>query len=191
MYNLDYLLKIKENHLTVKEYLLFRIIEDGSLFLFKEEYIDEIIKAKKEGYIDSNQSLTNKTYEVLNKIEGNRQKEVNYEKLLIKLQTYLKTLSGKDQYKVQGKYNFLPNKVDFQNRLKKVILKYKLKDSNKVEKLLLNYVNMAYKANFSYVQLLQYYIMKDSQSQLATDYEGKIVTEKEEIISVKQIKDLF
>jgi hypothetical protein len=33
--------------------------------------------------------------------------------------------------------------------------------------------------------------MKDSQSQLATDYEGKIVTEKEEIISVKQIKDLF
>jgi len=175
MYNLDYLLKIKENHLTVKEYLLFRIIEDGSLFLFKEEYIDEIIKVKKEGYIDSNQSLTNKAYEVLNKIEGNRQKEVNYEKLLIKLQTYLKTLSGKDQYKVQGKYNFLPNKVDFQNRLKKVILKYKLKDSNKVEKLLLNYVNMAYKANFSYVQLLQYYIMKDSQSQLATDYEDNII----------------
>jgi hypothetical protein len=101
MYNLDYLLKIKENHLTVKEYLLFRIIEDGSLFLFKEEYIDEIIKAKKEGYTDNNQNLTNKAYEVLNKIEGNRQKEVNYEKLLIKLQTYLKTLSGKDQYKVQ------------------------------------------------------------------------------------------
>jgi len=175
MYNLDYLLKIKENHLTVKEYLLFRIIEDGSLFLFKEEYIDEIIKAKKESYIDNNVNLTNKAYEVLNKIEGNRQKEVNYEKLLIKLQTYLKTLSGKDQYKVQGKYNFLPNKVDFQNRLKKVILKYKLKDSNKVEKLLLNYVNLAYKANFSYVQLLQYYIMKDSQSQLATDYEDNII----------------
>jgi hypothetical protein len=175
MYNLDYLLKIKENHLTVKEYLLFRIIEDGSLFLFKEEYIDELIKAKKESYIDNNVNLTNKAYEVLNKIEGNRQKEVNYEKLLIKLQTYLKTLSGKDQYKVQGKYNFLPNKVDFQNRLKKVILKYKLKDSNKVEKLLLNYVNLAYKANFSYVQLLQYYIMKDSQSQLATDYEDNII----------------
>jgi hypothetical protein len=191
MYNLDYLLKIKENHLTVKEYLLFRIIEDGSLFLFKEEYIDELIKAKKESYIDNNVNLTNKAYEVLNKIEGNRQKEVNYEKLLIKLQTYLKTLSGKDQYKVQGKYNFLPNKVDFQNRLKKVILKYKLKDSNKVEKLLLKHISTAYKAGFNYVPLLQYYILKDSQSQLATDYETKIEEQKEEVISVKQIKDLF
>jgi len=175
MYNLDYLLKIKENHLTVKEYLLFKIIEDGSLFLFKEEYIDELIKIKKEDYIDNNQNLTNKAYQILNKIDGNKLKEINYEKLLIKLQTHLKSLSGKDQYKVQGKYNFLPNKVDFQNRLKKVILKYKLKDNDKIEKLLLNHITTAFKANFSYVPLLQYYILKDSQSQLVTDYENNII----------------
>jgi hypothetical protein len=89
-----------------------------------------------------------------------------------KLQTRLFELTGKKQSMLQGKYAFLCNSKDLQNKLTKVITKYGLKDLNRIEKILLNYVNKCVKARFDKVQLIEYFIMKDNISALATAYEN-------------------
>ena len=77
---------------------------------------------------------------------------------------------------VQKKYSFLPNVVDFNNKLKQVVSKYKLKDSKRIEDLLLLHINKAVEAKFEYISLLNYYISKDNKSQLADDYFSDIDT---------------
>ena len=69
------------------------------------------------------------------KVEGKKTKSIDYDKLHLTLQNKLLSLTGKKQFMVGGKYAFLNNKLDFTNKLKGVISKYKLKDFNKLEKL--------------------------------------------------------
>lgn len=89
-----------------------------------------------------------------------------------KLQDRLIELTGKKQHVVQGKYSFLCNSKDLQKKLSKVITNYALKDLNRVEKVLLNYVSKCVKARFDRVQLIEYFIMKDNVSALVTQYEN-------------------
>ena len=74
----------------------------------------------------------------------------------------------------------MPSYIDFQSKLSKVVKKYELKDWNKLEKVLINYVVRAKKANFEMIQLLGYYIEKNNSSTLATDYENYVEGQKDE-----------
>ena len=175
MYNLETLLKIKELGLSVRYYLLLKLVEDNALFNFREEYLDIIVDCKTQGFLTNTEELTTKSYEILKEIEGkNDTKGINYPLLHKKLQDELFRLTGERQYRVDGKYSFFPNLKDFTDKLKKVVLKYKLKDYNKIETILLNHIRKAVKANFKYIPLLGYYISKDSKSMLVDDYENFI-----------------
>lgn len=180
MYNLDILLKLKELNMEVKEYLLLKIVEDCSLSLLENFYLRELIKLRLEGYIVGN-NLSEKGKNKILEIE-NTKKSSNFEELHKKLQQKLLELTGKKQYMVEGKFAFLTNLTDFSSKLKQVISKYKLKDLNKVEKLLILHIEKSVKNNFKYCSLLGYYISKEGKSTLATDYESFEENEKEEII---------
>lgn len=95
--------------------------------------------------------------------------DYNYEELHERLENKLKELVGKSQYRmsIKGsttKYSMLPNSKDLKEDLQKVCKKYNLLDMEKVEKCLLRHIA---KLDFP---VLQYYILKNSKSQLATDY---------------------
>jgi hypothetical protein len=175
MYNLETLLKIKELGLSVRYYFLLKLVEDNALFNFREEYLDILVDCKTQGLLTNTEELTTKGYEILKEIEGkNDTKGINYPLLHKKLQDELFKLTGERQYRVDGKYSFFPNLKDFTDKTKKVVLKYKLKDYNKIETILLNHIRKAVKANFKYIPLLGYYISKDGKSMLVDDYENFI-----------------
>ena len=92
-----------------------------------------------------------------------------YEVLFEKLKEKLKETCGKTQYQLEikgVKYPFMPNLIDFKSKLSKVIDKYQLKDSKKVEKCLLKFVSNLGPG------ILKYYIDKNNTSTLASDYEN-------------------
>lgn len=172
MYDLNTLLKLKKERVSINRYIILKIIEDCSLSLFKEDYREELVNLKLEGIINSELELTTKGMELLQSIEGKKTKLIDYDKLHLTLQDKLLSLTGKKQFMVGGKYAFLSNKLDFTNKLKGVITKYKLKDFNKIEKLLILHIEKAVKEKFQYISLIGYYISKDGKSQLYDDYES-------------------
>ena len=93
-----------------------------------------------------------------------------YSSLHKNLQEKMISLTGKKQKMLQGKYAFLLNEKDLKLRLQKVIKEYQLNDPQKVEKVLLLYVEKCNKARFEYTPTLEYYIWKEKSSRLATDY---------------------
>ena len=91
----------------------------------------------------------------------------------------VKTVYGSHTYKtnIKGtKYPFLCASKDFEVKLSKVIKKYKLEDMDKIKTCIKRYIK-----NPSGAALLKYYIDKNNESQLATDYEN--FTESEETSS--------
>jgi len=97
-----------------------------------------------------------------------------------KCQEKLQSLTGKTQIRDKINnvpYSFLPNKTDFTRVLRKVINEYKLTDLNRIEECIMNFIESRYKAK-SWFPILQYYIMKDKQSRLVTDYESEKVYDK-------------
>jgi hypothetical protein len=194
MYNLDVLLNLKKLNISLEKYFLLKIIEDCSLSFFKENYLELLVKLKIEGLVSPELQLTKKGIDLLLSVESKNVKiPTNFDELHKKCKAELKKLTGKEQYMVQKKYSFIPNVVDFNNKLKQVVSKYKLKDSKRIEDLLLLHINKAVEAKFEYISLLNYYISKDNKSQLADDYFSDVSIEKEEKekIEPKQIKDLF
>lgn len=174
MYNLETLLKIKELGLSVRYYLLLKLVEDSALFHFRDEYLELIVDMKTNNFLTNTEQLTTKGSELLAEIEGKKKEVFNYSLLYNRLQLEFVKLTGQKQYMVDGKYAFFPNLKDFGDKLKAIILKYKLKDMEKVEKLLLLHIQKSYKANFKYTTLLKYYISKDNKSMLVDDYENFI-----------------
>lgn len=112
-----------------------------------------------------------------------KKEKLDFTNIHSKLQTRLKELTGKSQYKVQNKYNFLPSEKDLITALQKVCVKYKLKDVQKIQNLLLLHCEKSVKANFEYTLLLGYYISKNGISALASDMENT-----EEIVQESEIK---
>ena len=103
------------------------------------------------------------------------------------------SLTGKKQKMLQGKYAFLPNEKDLKLRLQKVIKEYQLNDLQKVEKVLLLYVEKCNKARFEYTPTVEYYIWKEKSSRLATDYLNDLeeVEQIKEQVNPQEIKQLF
>lgn len=101
-----------------------------------------------------------------------KKEKLDFTGLHSKLQSRMKELKGSNNYKVQGKWNFIPSEKDLIDSLLKVCKKYKLSDTQKIQNLLLIHCERAVKADFNYVPLLGYYVTKGSISQLATDMEN-------------------
>lgn len=97
------------------------------------------------------------------------------ESLHKKLEDRIVALTGKKQIRVNvlGKtYPFLCNEQDLEARIRKVMIKYKLTDFQKIEDCLLGYIESCHKRK-SYSPLIIYYIVKTRDgvetSQMVTD----------------------
>jgi hypothetical protein len=101
-----------------------------------------------------------------------KKEKLDFTGIYSKLQNRLKELTGKTNYRVQNKWNFIPSEKDLTLGLNKVSVKYKLKDVQKIQNLLLLHCERAVKEQFNYVPLLIYYISKNNVSQLASDMEN-------------------
>ena len=182
--------KALEKGLNPSKFLFLLVKQDGAEylcndFLSDEEETDLLLN----GYIYSNLQLTPKAIELLKEIHGDLSSKIDnkWEILHKKLQDELIRLTNKKQAKANGGYTFLCNEVDLRNKLSKCITKYKLKDWEKIEKLLILHINKAYKQNFDKVMLIAYYIEKNGTSTLASDYDN--FEEKEEV--KQQNKQVF
>lgn len=179
--------KAVNKFITVEQYIVLKIIEDGCLYLFPNNlFAATIVGLKSSGYIYSETQLTPKGKELLKEISGNKiskKVDTGINQLYIACQEELQKLVGKKQKtsKINGKsYSFLPNFVDFQDKIEKSCKKYQLNDKEQLKKVLLQYINKCHKED-NWFPILEYYIMKDGHSKLATDY-----VSFEEIQEIKQ-----
>lgn len=89
-----------------------------------------------------------------------------------KCQDKIQELTGKTQVKSSingGKgYPFLCNSVDLMKTLTSVIYKYKLKDTDLIEKCLFDHIEECSRKK-SWFPIMKYYISKNGESSLATD----------------------
>lgn len=160
-------------HTDFNTYCKLLILQDMGSYLFSNLCFDDM---KLQGYCDFELKLTKKGEELLNKCQevdkSSKKTDVGVNNLYIACQEELLKLTGKKQKtsKIENKsYSFLPNFIDFQDKLSKTIKKYKLEDSDKLKSVLLQYINKCHEAN-NWFPILEYYINKDNKSKLATDY---------------------
>lgn len=185
--NVEELSKAVNKFITLEQYIVLKIIEDGCLYLFPNNlFAATIVGLKSSGYIYSETQLTPKGKELLKEISGEKMSkkvDTGINQLYIACQEELQKLVGKKQKtsKINGKsYSFLPNFVDFQDKIEKSCKKYQLNDKEQLKKVLLQYINKCHKED-NWFPILEYYIMKDGHSKLATDY-----VSFEEIQEIKQ-----
>lgn len=196
----EYLIKILKNNnkdLNFEYFFILKLADKYNIFDYKEiDKLDEkILYLRNQGYLDAREipEITVKTKLLFEKIDGivKDNSKFDFDALHKKLQDILVKHTSKKQKMLQGKYAFLPNSIDLKNKILKVVKQYKLTDFNKIETLLVRYVNNCIKKNFEYVQLLEYYISKDKSSKLATEYfnfeEEKEIKEE----TIKNTKELF
>lgn len=158
---LDYLILEHIANNTAKEFIEDKKFRDSSLYFLK----------MKE-FVSDNNKLTLKGKELLEKLQEEDVSWDFYNNLHKNLQEKMISLTGKKQKMLQGKYAFLPNEKDLKLRLQKVIKEYQLNDLQKIEKVLLLYVEKCNKARFEYVSTIEYYLTKDKISKFVTDYEN-------------------
>lgn len=167
--------KVLEGPITILDFLILENIANnlGDEFINDLSLIAHVEFLRKEELISDNDKLTLKGKTLLEGYNKCESKSNNFfSSLHKKLQDKLVELTGKKQKMLQSKYGFIPNERDLTLRLQKVIKKYSLEDLEKVEKVLLSYIENSYKARFEYVSIMEYYILKNDSSRLATDYEG-------------------
>ena len=171
----ELLKKILNSPITILDYLILEHIANNTA---QEHIQDEdlikvhINKLKEKDYISNNNKLTIKSKELLDQLQKEDINTDFYSNLHRNLQEKMISLTGKKQKMLQGKYAFLPNEKDLKLRLQKVIKEYQLTDFQKIEKVLLLYVEKCNKARFEYTPTIEYYILKDKTSRLVTDYEN-------------------
>lgn len=174
------LLEIKYN-CEVNHYWTLFDVEKETLTLEKIKSMNtelSINKAWLESKINLAESLSKIAYqdvldnakEIYNPtiIALGKQPEIDYEKIYNNVKEALIKKCGKPQYQIdiQGtKYPLMCNFIDFRNKLSKVIKKYKLEDIDKITNVLIEHINKLKSP------LLKYYIEKDNNSNLASDYE--------------------
>ena len=166
--------KILNSPITILDYLILEHIKKNIFenFLEDTKFSSQIFHLKENEYISNNNKLTLKGKQLLDELNQFEEKSDFYSQLHKSLQDELVNLTGKKQKMLQGKYAFIPNPKDLKLRLQKVIKEYQLNDLQKVEKVLLLYVEKCNRAKFEYTPTLEYYVWKDKSSRLATDYEN-------------------
>jgi len=166
--------KILNSPVTILDYLILEHIKENTFenFLEDAKFSSQIFHLKENEYISNNNKLTLKGKQLLDELNQFEEKGDFYSQLHKSLQDELVNLTGKKQKMLQGKYAFLPNEKDLKLRLQKVIKEYQLNDLQKVEKVLLLYVEKCNKSRFEYTPTIEYYIWKEKSSRLATDYDN-------------------
>jgi hypothetical protein len=162
---LDYLILEHITNNTAKEF-----VEDKDQTPIKGAIFGHLIWLKQEEYVSDNNKLTLKGKGLLDQLQKEEVSTDFYSSLHKNLQEKMISLTGKKQKMLQGKYAFLLNEKDLKLRLQKVIKEYQLNDLQKVEKVLLLYIEKCNKARFEYTPTIEYYILKEKSSRLATDY---------------------
>jgi hypothetical protein len=171
--------KILNSPITILDYLILEHIANNTAKEFIEDkhqteggngLCNHLIWLKEQEYISDNNKLTLKGKVLLDQLQKEEESTDFYTNLHKNLQQKMISLTGKKQKILQGKYAFLLNEKDLKLRLQKVIKEYQLNDLQKVEKVLLLYVEKCNKARFEYTPTLEYYIWKEKSSRLATDY---------------------
>lgn len=166
--------KILNSPITILDYLILEHIANNTAKeIIKDNTFNKmLLMLNLSGYISNNNKLTLKGKELLDQLQKEEVSTDFYSNLHKNLQEEMISLTGKKQKMLQGKYAFLLNEKDLKLRLQKVIKEYQLNDLQKVEKVLLLYVEKCNKARFEYTPTVEYYIWKDKTSRLATDYEN-------------------
>ena len=184
--------KILNSNLTIDDYIILKSVENNKLTELLSWKNYDLCNLQISGYLTiSTNLLTDKSKNLIKEIES-EVKMNKFEELHKSLQNKLLELTGKKQKVISGKYPFLCNVRDLENKLSKVITKYKLKDFVKIESILLSHIENSHKSGFKMVQLVEYFIEKDSKSVLATLYDGWEEPELEkQVVEPKEIKDLF
>lgn len=190
MISLEQYKRVLDNGLLLDHYLVLCNIRDGAE-MPKSRRVDGFINLlNKKGYIEDG-ALTEKAFEIIDLypvviVEREKIETPKFDfagwvaQLHKKCQDKLIELVGKSQvtakiHKTDMKgYPFLPNVADFGKRLFTMIHSYKLKDMDKIEKLILNHIDSCHTAN-NWFPLMKYYISKQGEgSQLVTDLESGV-----------------
>lgn len=170
--------EIIESGLLIDHFLLLCNIYNGVIPLQHKRIQGFINLLMKKEYLDDEMKLTDKGIYLIadcNTLSCDKPKsDATLASIYIKCKAKILEITGKTQVrgKIQSKsYPFLPNALDFEKRLKKVISMYKLKDLALVESTLLKFIEKRNEEN-NWFPTLQYYIFKDGSSQLVTDLEN-------------------
>jgi len=138
----------------------------------KSILVDEDTDLLVGGFLNTNFTVNKKGKELLEIVSNKIDISNKWHDLHKELQAELVKLTGKKQVQANGGYSFLCNEQDLAHKLGRVITKYKLKDWEKIKKLLLLHIKKSHKQNFQKVFLVQYYVEKNGMSALASDYES-------------------
>ena len=166
-------------------------VKSWLLLLTKHQLIDsnQLLTEKGEIYISEFKSVSSEKSDSFNF-------EIWCEQLHAKLKERLIKLTGKGQKVAKirtSSYSFLCNVNDLSKKMKNFVKVYKVKDYAKIEKTLLAYIDKCHKQD-SWFPLIEYYIMKDGTSKLATDLESIDQIIEDTNTEIKQpvdTKDLF
>ena len=160
-----------------------------------------LLLLKKHNLITEDETLTESAHVLLSEIDNlGRKDSFNIDSWTVdlhkKIVAELIKLTGKSQVRsaIRNKtYSFLCNEKDFTKKMKSFLKVYKITDYIKIEKTILRYINTCHKEN-SWFPLLEYYILKDGSSKLATDLDSSeedFEPVKEEVKKPIDSKSLF
>lgn len=174
------IITVLESPITLLDFLILENVSSNNEvnFLKDERFKGHIENLKQGGYLSDNTKLTVKAKELIDAV-AKAQVDNFFTNLYRKLQEKMVQVTGKKQKLLQNKYGFIPNEKDLTMRLQKVIKKYSLNDKDKIEQVLLSYIDKCNRARFEYTQTVAYYILKDDSSNFVTDYENFIAGEEE------------
>lgn len=179
--------KILEEGLLLDHYNILITVRDGKE-LPKTKRIEGFINLlHKKGYMEEG-SLTEKGQSVIGEKEvqlvkqdtvvAESSKSFNFAVWVIalhkKCEAKIQEITGKRQVRdsINGKYySFLPNPTDLGKSLMKVVNLYKISDYDKVEKVILSYIDKCATSK-NWFPILQYYISKNNMSTMVTDMEN-------------------
>jgi len=158
--------------ITVMQGIILRNIENETSESFEKdwEFEEDFRILRTKGLIASNNKLTLEGKEILNKAKS--EDKDYFTSLHKRLQAELMRLTNKKQIMFQGKYAYLCNATDLKLKLQRVMKKYGIEDLNKIELVLLSYINICAQNKFEKMSTLEYYILKDGISKFVTDYEN-------------------
>lgn len=165
---------VLDKGLCLDHYLVLLNLKEGKKNVDSKRIQGFINLLVKKEYI-KDEALTEKAYELLEETiviktvadKNNLQWAVDMHK---RCEEKLVDLTGLKQHKavISGKaYPFLPNSVDLSKKLMSAIKAYQIKDLDKVEKVLLGYIQKCFDSD-NWFPLLQYFIMKDGSSPMMT-----------------------
>ena len=180
--DIEFLIKIAEKSLTLDEFFCIYSICKNEEYRFPKGYFSRVkVSLVGKGYLNSKYEPTISGKLLIKEFDSAEPSKVTkFNGLHKSLVERLEKLTGKKQIRIDKKYSFLPNETDLITVLTKVCKKYKIDNELIIKQLLINHINKAHQSQFKMVKLLNYYISKDNNSDLATDYFNFESSKKEE-----------